>query len=159
MQNKGPSIPTKKPLSSKNDSKGSATLNEALDLGMPACVRQWGGEWQITESVLFRFADCPDASPQQAPGGRRQGRRCSGALTRRPASFILDLIADKNSFDTALYQLASELFQKSVEQNVAAVNTIVQNLESARIRDLLSAKLFWLRAAARKAINRAYSAL
>jgi len=72
---------------------------------------------------------------------------------------ILDLIADKNSFDIALYQLASELFQKSVEQNAAAVNTVVQNLESGRIRDPLSAKLFWLRAAARKAINRGYSAL
>jgi hypothetical protein len=37
--------------------------------------------------------------------------------------------------------------------------TVVQNLDSARIRDPLGAKLFWLRAAARKAINRAYSAL
>ena len=72
---------------------------------------------------------------------------------------ILDLIADKNSFDIALYQLASELFQKSVEQNAAAVNTVVQNLESGRIRDPFSPKLFWLRAAARKAVNRGYSAL
>jgi Sulfotransferase family len=72
---------------------------------------------------------------------------------------ILDLITDKNSFDIALYQLASELFQKSMEQNAAAVNTVVQNLESGRIRDPLSAKLFWLRAAVRKAVNRGYSAL
>jgi len=39
---------------------------------------------------------------------------------------ILDLIADKNSFDIALYQLASELFQKSVEQNAASTNIVVQ---------------------------------
>jgi hypothetical protein len=32
-------------------------------------------------------------------------------------------------------------------------------LESARIRDPLNAKLFALRAAARKAVNRVYSAL
>jgi Sulfotransferase family len=72
---------------------------------------------------------------------------------------ILDLIAEKNAFDIALYQLASELFHKSVEQNATAVNAVVQSLESARIRNPLSAKLFSLRAAARKAINRGYSAL
>lgn len=71
----------------------------------------------------------------------------------------LNLIGEKNSFDIALYRLASELFQESVDQNAAAVNTVVQSLESARIRDPLSAKLFWLRAAARKAINRGYSAV
>jgi hypothetical protein len=72
---------------------------------------------------------------------------------------VLDLIAEKNSFDIALYQLASDLFQESVDQNAAAVNTVVQSLESARIRDPLNAKLFALRAAARKAVNRVYSAL
>lgn len=71
----------------------------------------------------------------------------------------VDLIAEKNSFDIALYRLATEIFQQSLEQNAAAVNIVMQSLESARIRDPLRAKLFWLRAVARKAINRAYSAL
>jgi len=78
---------------------------------------------------------------------------------RQLSQGVLDLIAEKNSFDIALYQLASELFQESVDQNAAAVNTVVQSLESARIRDPLDAKLFALRAAARKAVNRTYSAI
>jgi Sulfotransferase family len=71
----------------------------------------------------------------------------------------LDLIAEKNSFDIALYQLASEIFCEAQEQSAAAVERIVQSLETARIHDPLSAKIFSLRAAARKAVNRAYSAI
>jgi hypothetical protein len=71
----------------------------------------------------------------------------------------LDLIGEKNSFDIALYQLARELFRESLEQNAAAVKAIVQELESARIRGPVGVKLFWLQAAARKALNRLYSAV
>lgn len=71
----------------------------------------------------------------------------------------LDLIAEKNSFDIALYRLASELFQEALEQNAGGVKVVLQSLEAARIRDPLNARLFSLRAAARKAINRGYSAL
>jgi Sulfotransferase family len=72
---------------------------------------------------------------------------------------MLDLIAEKNSFDIALYRLAHELFEQSVQNNAAAVNAVVQQLESGRIRDPFSAKVFGLRAASRKAVNRIYSAL
>jgi Sulfotransferase family len=78
---------------------------------------------------------------------------------RELAPATLDLIAKKNSFDVALYRLASEIFQEDLEQNAAAVNAVVQSLESARIQEPLSATLFSLRAAARKTINRGYSAL
>jgi|SRR6266496_1250392 len=86
-------------------------------------------------------------------------------ITRRRPSKLelpqttLDLIAEKNSFDIALYQLASEIFCEALEQSAAAVERIVQSLETVRIHDPLSAKIFSLRAAARKAVNRAYSAI
>jgi hypothetical protein len=72
---------------------------------------------------------------------------------------ILDLIAEKNSFDLALYQLASELFEQSANQNSEAINTIMQSLDSARVRSPITAKQYSLCAAARKAVNRTYSAL
>jgi hypothetical protein len=77
---------------------------------------------------------------------------------RELSEATLNLIAEKNSFDIALYQLANEIFRQSLEANVAAVRSIVQELETARVRGPLKA-LFSLRAAARKTINRAYSAI
>jgi len=50
----------------------------------------------------------------------------SRARKRELPQAILDLIADKNSFDIAFVQLCEQLFQKSVEQNAAAVNSVVQ---------------------------------
>lgn len=73
----------------------------------------------------------------------------------------LDLIKGNNSFDVALYQQAAELFEEAVAKQRAEVNRIAQDLKAARMgsQGSLSATIFSLRAAARKAINRAYSAV
>lgn len=73
----------------------------------------------------------------------------------------LDLIAGNNLFDVALYQHAAELFEEAVDKQRAEVNRIAQDLKAARARSQgsLGATIFSLRAAARKAINRAYSAV
>ncbi len=71
----------------------------------------------------------------------------------------LDLIAQRNSFDIALYAEAARIFEDDIGNNSTEVRSIVKTLENARVRDGLSAKFFSLRAATRKAINRAYSAV
>jgi hypothetical protein len=71
----------------------------------------------------------------------------------------LDLIAEKNSFDIALYAEATRMFEEDIGNHAEEISSIRQALENARIRDPLNAKFFALQAAAKKAINRAYSAV
>ena len=73
----------------------------------------------------------------------------------------LDLIVEKNSFDLALYQWAAKLFEDAVNKNTTEVSLITRELEAARARtqDRLSADLFSIGAAGRKAISRAYSSI
>jgi hypothetical protein len=73
----------------------------------------------------------------------------------------LDLIAEKNSFDFALYECAANIFQTAVNTHAAEVNQITRELESARARTQtpLGSALFSIRAAGRKAISRAYSSI
>ncbi|HEY5444633.1 MAG TPA: sulfotransferase family 2 domain-containing protein [Pyrinomonadaceae bacterium] len=73
----------------------------------------------------------------------------------------LDLIAEKNAFDLALYECATKLFEDAVNNHAAEVNTIARDLEAARARTQgpLSSALFSIRAAGRKAISRAYSSV
>ena len=73
----------------------------------------------------------------------------------------LDLIEEKNSFDMSLYDCAAKLFQTAVNTHAAEVSQITRELESARARTQtpLSSALFSIRAAGRKAINRAYSSI
>lgn len=73
----------------------------------------------------------------------------------------LALIAEKNSYDVALYQRVTELFDKAVARQSEEVSRIATELQAARARSQgsFSSTLFGLRAAARKAINRAYSAI
>src|SRR6266567_4616327 len=70
----------------------------------------------------------------------------------------LDLIVEKNSFDIALYEYATRLFQDAVNKNAREVTSIARELEAARARtqDPVSSALFSIRAAGRKAISRAY---
>ena len=76
-----------------------------------------------------------------------------------PSTF--DLINEKNSFDMMFYDYSASLFQDAVNKNAAEVSRIAQELGAARERaqGSLGAALFSLRAAGRKAINRAYSSL
>jgi hypothetical protein len=73
----------------------------------------------------------------------------------------LDLIVAKNSFDLALYECATNKFQTAVNTHAAAVSQIMRELELARARTQtpLSSALFSIRAAGRKAVNRAYSSI
>jgi hypothetical protein len=73
----------------------------------------------------------------------------------------LDLIAERNRFDVALYKHATKLFKEAVKKQEAEVSRIAADLKAARARTQgsLEATLFSLRASARKAINRAYSAI
>lgn len=73
----------------------------------------------------------------------------------------LDLIAERNRFDVALYKHASKLFDEAVQRQAAEVSRIAAELKSARARTQgsVEATIFSLRASARKAINRAYSAI
>jgi Galactose-3-O-sulfotransferase len=73
----------------------------------------------------------------------------------------LDLIAERNRFDVALYKHATKLFEEAVKKQEAEVSRIAADLKAARARTQgsLEATLFSLRASARKAINRAYSAI
>ena len=73
----------------------------------------------------------------------------------------LDLIAEKNRFDVALYQHAVRLFESAVSKHQPEVSRIARELEDARKRSQGSfeATLFSVRATVRKAINRAYSAI
>ena len=73
----------------------------------------------------------------------------------------LELIAEKNSFDIALYRHAAALFEEAVRRQSKEVGRIARELETARARSQgsLNSALFSLRAATRKAISRAYSAI
>ena len=73
----------------------------------------------------------------------------------------LDLIVAKNSFDLALYECAANIFQTAINTHAAEVSQIMRELEAARARTQtpLSSALFSIRAASRKAINRAYSSI
>ena len=71
----------------------------------------------------------------------------------------LDLIAERNRFDMELYECARKLFEETINKNAAEVGRVLRELESARIQDPVHAGLFSVKAATRKAVNRAYSAL
>ncbi len=73
----------------------------------------------------------------------------------------LDLITKRNRFDVALYQHAVTLFEAAVNKQPGEVNRIAIELKTARLREQgsFAAALFSFRAAMRKAINRAYSAI
>jgi hypothetical protein len=73
----------------------------------------------------------------------------------------LDLIREKNTFDIELYQCAREIFESALKGNATEVKRIAGELEAARTRSqgTVPAMLFNARSAARKAINRAYSAI
>ena len=73
----------------------------------------------------------------------------------------LDLIAEKNRFDINLYQHATRLFEVAVRKHQPEVSRIGRELENARTQSQgsVEAALFSLRAAVRKAISRAYSAI
>jgi hypothetical protein len=76
-------------------------------------------------------------------------------------SAILDLIHEKNAFDIELYECGREIFENAFNANVVEVKRIATELELARTgsRGSFAATLFNARSAARKAINRAYSAI
>jgi len=71
------------------------------------------------------------------------------------------LIAEKNSFDVALYELAAKLFQTAIDKHTAEVSQIARELKAARAQSQapLGSVLFSIRAAGRKAISRAYSSI
>jgi Galactose-3-O-sulfotransferase len=71
----------------------------------------------------------------------------------------LDLVAERNCFDLALYECAVKIFQDALNKNATEVQRIVQELEAARIQDPLRSALFSICASARKAVGRAYSAV
>jgi hypothetical protein len=73
----------------------------------------------------------------------------------------LELIQERNAFDISLYECAANIFDTSVQRHAPEVNQITRELELARARTetRLSSALFSVSAAARKAINRAYSSI
>lgn len=71
----------------------------------------------------------------------------------------LDLIAEKNRFDIELYDCVAKRFQEAIDRNAAEVSKIVDQLKAARIADPFRRGLFSIGTAARKTINRVYSAL
>ncbi len=73
----------------------------------------------------------------------------------------LDLIHQKNAFDIELYECAQEIFESAVRANANEVKRIAGELEASRTRSQgsLGAMVFNARSAARKAINRVYSAV
>ena len=73
----------------------------------------------------------------------------------------LDLIVAKNSFDLALYECAAKTFQTVINTHGAEVSQIMRELEAARARTQtpVGSALFSIRAASRKAINRAYCSI
>jgi hypothetical protein len=71
----------------------------------------------------------------------------------------LDLIQERNRFDIELYECGAKLFQAAVNKNAGEVSGILRELEVARVQNRLSSARFLICSAARKAINRAYSAL
>ena len=73
----------------------------------------------------------------------------------------LDLIAEKNSFDVSLYELAAKVFQTAIDRHTAEVSQVARELKAARARSQapLGSLLFSIRAAGRKALSRAYSSI
>ncbi len=73
----------------------------------------------------------------------------------------LDFIHQKNAFDIELYECAEEIFENAVRANADEVKRIAGELEAARsrVQGSLGAMLFNARSAARKAVNRVYSAV
>ena len=73
----------------------------------------------------------------------------------------LDLIAEKNSFDVSLYELAAKVFQTAIDRHGVEVSQVARELKAARARSQapLGSLLFSIRAAGRKAISRAYSSI
>ncbi len=73
----------------------------------------------------------------------------------------LELITERNRFDVALYEHALKQFDAAVAKQESEVSRIAAELKAARTRSqgTFEAWLFTLRASARKAINRAYSAI
>lgn len=73
----------------------------------------------------------------------------------------LDLIHQKNAFDLELYECARDFLDKAVAERADEVQRIAAELKAARARTQgsVEATLFNVRSAARKAINRVYSAL
>ena len=71
----------------------------------------------------------------------------------------LDLIAERNRFDIELYECATKIFEEAINKNQTEVGRALRELEAARIQDPVRTALFSMRAATRKAVNRAYSAL
>jgi hypothetical protein len=73
----------------------------------------------------------------------------------------IDLIEEKNAFDISLYKCAANIFQTAVNTHAAELTQITRELEAARARTQgpFSSLLFSVRAAGRKAVNRAYSSI
>ena len=73
----------------------------------------------------------------------------------------LELIYQKNALDMELYECGKEIFESAVRTNADDVARLAGELTAARTRSQgsLGGTIFSLRAAARKAINRAYSAI
>ena len=71
----------------------------------------------------------------------------------------LDLIAERNRFDIELYDCAAKIFQAAINRTEMKIGPALRELEAARIQDPVRTALFSMRAATRKAVNRAYSAL
>ncbi len=77
------------------------------------------------------------------------------------SSTTLDLITERNRFDVSLYQRAETHFEAAVRKQPDEVNRIAGELKTTRAcaQKSFDSALFSLRAATRKAINRAYSAI
>lgn len=73
----------------------------------------------------------------------------------------LELIQQKNAFDMDLYECAQEIFESAVRANRDEVKRIASELEASRTRSQgsLGEMVFNARSAARKAVNRVYSAV
>jgi hypothetical protein len=119
---------------------GVVGLSERLEESLALMKLRFG--WQLKSYASFNVT---------------RSRPKKGDLSRT----TLDLIAEKNSFDIALYQHAAGMFEAAVRKQEFEVGEIARELHAARVgaQGTLDAKLFSLRAATRKAINRAYSAL
>jgi len=83
-------------------------------------------------------------------------RRCQ--RKRNLPQSTLALITERNRFDIELYEYAAKRFQEAIDKNAAEVSENVRELQGARIQEPLRSALFSIGAAARKAVNRAYSA-
>jgi len=73
----------------------------------------------------------------------------------------LELMHEKNALDMELYECGKQIFEAAVAANADSVGRLADDLREARTRsqESFGGAMFSLRAAARKAINRAYSAV